>query len=161
VARVDVVILPRVGALRTFRTERGDRIAVLALRSGRRQLFVQHPHDPDQRQLVAELSADDSQVLVELLGGPLLELQVSSAADVVTVLDWVRISSDSAADGAAIGDLRLRSRTGATILAVMRDDNVHADPRPEFLLQEGDVVVISGSTEDLTKGRHQLTEPRA
>src|SRR3712207_2075371 len=97
--RVDLVVLPGVGALRTFRTHHDERIAVLTLPSGRRQLFVEDPRDPDHRQLVAELSASDAQVLAELLGGPMLELSAGAETDVATVLDWVRVPADGAADG--------------------------------------------------------------
>src|SRR3712207_5300268 len=108
--RVDLVVLPNVGALRTFRTDHNERIAVLTLPSGRRQLFVEDPNDPDHRQLVAELSPTDAQVLAELLGGPLLEL-TAGEPDVAAVLDWVRIPAGGAADGASVGALDLRGAT--------------------------------------------------
>ena len=156
-ARVDVVVVPGIGALRTFRTDGEDRIAVLALPSGRRQLFVEDPNDPDHRQMVAELSREDCQVLAELLGGPLLELQAGSEPDVAAVLDWVRIDPTCAATGTTIGQLRLRTETGATVAAVIRDDSVHADPDHNFELHGDDVLVVSGGTESIKKARALLT----
>lgn len=158
--QVDVTRISGIGWLRAYRTEGGDRIAVLTLHSGRRQLFVEDPQDPDSSQLVAELSVIDSHVLAELLGGPLIEPRADDTTTVATLLDWVHIPSDSAADGASVGELRLRSATGATVVAVLRDDRVHADPGPEFRLQAQDVVVLSAGTSDLGTGRALLTAPR-
>jgi TrkA domain protein len=160
VVRVDVVVLPGIGALRAFRTESNDKIAVLALRSGRRQLFVENPSDPDDRQLVAELGERDAQVLAELLGGPLLQLQAGSEPDALTLLEWVRVPPGSAGDGVQIRELALRKSVGATIVAVLRGDEVFADPAADFTLRAHDVAVISGAPGDLPRGRQRLTAPR-
>lgn len=158
--QVDVTRLSGIGWLRAYRTEDGNRIAVLTLASGRRQLFVEDPDDPDSSQLVAELSVLDSHVLAELLGGPLLEQRADDTGAVAALLDWVHIPDGASADGASIAELRLRSATGASVVAVLRDDRVHADPDAAFRLRAHDVVVMSAGTSDLARGRELLTAPR-
>ena len=61
--------LPGVGTFRTVRTEGGQWLGVLELSSGERQFFLDDPTDPDKRQLVMTLSADDSRTLGEMLLG--------------------------------------------------------------------------------------------
>jgi TrkA domain protein len=46
-----------------------------------------------------------------------------------------------------MGAARVRTRTGASIVAVVREGRVHASPGPEFPLAGGDVVVLVGSPE--------------
>ena len=46
-----------------------------------------------------------------------------------------------------MGDARVRTRTGASIVAIVRGGQVHASPGPEFALAGGDVVVVVGSPE--------------
>ena len=44
-----------------------------------------------------------------------------------------------------IRELDLRKQTGATILAVMRGEQANKNPSPEFILQAGDILVLTGS----------------
>ena len=158
-ARIDVVVVPGIGALRAFRTAANDRIAVLALPSGRRQIFMQDHTDPDRRQLVADLSQQDAQILAELLGGPLLQMQAGDQPVAATVLDWVRVPDGGAAAGATIAALNLDSSSGATVAAVLRDDEFFAEPDPKFTIHNDDVVVLAGGTQGLADGRRILTAP--
>ena len=41
-----------------------------------------------------------------------------------------------------LGDTKARTRTGASIVAIVRDDEVLASPGPEQTLQAGDVLVV-------------------
>jgi TrkA domain protein len=147
--------LPGAGVLRTFLTATGDWIGVLELPSGRRQLFVDDPSDPDTRHLAAELHEDDCRLLVRLLGahdpGP-------SPADAAPALvEWVLLPPDSGAAGLTIGSLGLRSRTGATIAAVLRD-RTYSDLGPDFLLQGGDIVLLTGGQPALASAATLLRE---
>jgi K+/H+ antiporter YhaU regulatory subunit KhtT len=100
-------------------------------------------------------------VLAELLGGPLLQLHAAPEPEVTTLLDWVRVPAGAGADGRSVAELRLRETAGATIVAVLRDDDVYTEPDAGFVLQAHDVVVITGGTADLPRGRRTLTATAA
>jgi len=55
------------------------------------------------------------------------------------------VLSASAADGKTILETDLRRRAGATIIAVVRGRQSHANPSPSFRLQAGDRLVLVGS----------------
>ena len=46
-----------------------------------------------------------------------------------------------------LGDTRARTRTGASIVAIVRDEEILASPGPAEILRAGDVLVVIG-TED-------------
>jgi TrkA domain protein len=46
-----------------------------------------------------------------------------------------------------MGDTQARTRTGASIVAVVRDREVVPSPRPDFVFRHGDVVVVVGTAE--------------
>lgn len=154
-ARVEVTKLPGVGVMRTFLTASEDWIGVLELASGRRQLFVDDPSDPDTRRLAAELAADDSRVLAELLGAH--ERSSSLASTPPALVDWVQIPPSSCAAGQAVSDLRLRSETGATIVAVLRD-HTHTDIDPTFVLESGDIAILTGGQPALAAAATRLRD---
>ncbi|WP_308207773.1 cation:proton antiporter regulatory subunit [Actinomadura madurae] len=50
-------------------------------------------------------------------------------------------------DGRPLGDTRSRTRTGASIVAVVREGQVIASPRPDFVFHAGDIIVVVGTGE--------------
>jgi CPA2 family monovalent cation:H+ antiporter-2 len=66
------------------------------------------------------------------------------------------ISADSGAAGKTIGDLRLRSKTGVTIIAVVRDGHTDINPASELRLQAEDVMVLLGSPEQIDRAIEHL-----
>jgi TrkA domain protein len=62
------VDLPGVGVRYEFVTNQGQRVGVVAHRSGRREVYVADPEDADKFKRVLELSEDDARTLGEVLG---------------------------------------------------------------------------------------------
>ncbi len=56
-----------------------------------------------------------------------------------------------------LGDTRARTRTGASIVAIVRDEDVLASPGPTDVLRAGDVLIVIG-TEDGIAGVEQIVE---
>jgi K+/H+ antiporter YhaU regulatory subunit KhtT len=54
------------------------------------------------------------------------------------------VAADSPIAGRSLAELDLRARTGATVLAVQRDQATHPNPDAGFRLEAGDVVVALG-----------------
>jgi hypothetical protein len=50
---------------------------------------------------------------------------------------------------ASIGELDIRRRTGATIVAIRREENMIVHPVPEEILKGGDQVYVSGNAQQL------------
>ena len=48
-----------------------------------------------------------------------------------------------------LGDTRARTRTGASIVAIVRDDEVIASPGPSETLRAGDVLVVIGTDDGI------------
>lgn len=151
-AEIDETELPGIGLRREFTTRGGARLGVITTRTGRRDLLLYDEDDPDTCRSVVPLDQHDSDVLVDLLGGD----KVSGAASTLLQLeglaiDWVRVSPDSAAAGATIGDLRIRTRTGASIAAVLHGDDSVPGPGPEVVLPGGATVVAVGALDSVAR----------
>jgi CPA2 family monovalent cation:H+ antiporter-2 len=67
-----------------------------------------------------------------------------------------RLAEDSPAVGKTLRDLDLRSRTGATIIAVVRDDTPIPSPAPDVALAAGDTLVLVGSHEQVDRAMDLL-----
>lgn len=59
--------------------------------------------------------------------------------------EWVRLPENSSLEGRTIGDLGVRTQTGASIVAIVRDDLVLAGPGPDARFEPGDLVGVLGT----------------
>jgi TrkA domain protein len=67
--------------------------------------------------------------------------------------EQVEITTGSRFDGKTLGDTQLRTRTGSSVVALVRDDHVLASPEPSQDLVADDVLVIIGTREGISKAR--------
>jgi len=75
--------------------------------------------------------------------GTLAEVLDSAATEALLV------EEGSAAAGKLIGELQVRKRTGATIIAAGRDGETELNPGPAFRLAPGDTIVLLGRPEQI------------
>jgi TrkA domain protein len=141
------VKLPGVGIRYEFETEDGKRMGILAHRSGRRELFVGNPDDPDEFKRLVGLSQADARTVAELLGASRVAEQLSELQQRIEglVIDWLPVRDDAAYEGRTIGDARIRSRTGVSVVAVVRGEDATPAPGPDVVMHSGDYLVVVGT----------------
>ncbi len=71
-------------------------------------------------------------------------------------LTWVAMSEGSPLAGKTLGDVRLRSSTGASVVALIRGKEATSNPGPEFVLRGGDLVALIGSADQLSAAEELL-----
>ncbi|GIX36698.1 MAG: potassium transporter [Lysobacteraceae bacterium] len=72
-------------------------------------------------------------------------------------LQSVPIEAGAPAVGHSLAELRLRARTGASVLAIRRGEELVSDPDGRSVLAAGDVLVLAGSHEAVEHARELLT----
>lgn len=151
-------VLLAVGTSYAFTTAAGQRAAVIIHGSGRRDLVLHDPDDPDAVLHTLVLDGAESRTVAELLGLPLVMDRVADLPAALEGVDAVHmpVPIGSPYAGRPLGDTRARSRTGASIVAVLRDSQVISALTPEFILQRGDMVVAVGERSGLDGLRELL-----
>lgn len=145
--RIEETKLPGLGIRYDFETESGQRVGVIHHRTGKRELFVCPADDPDLPSLSLHLSEDEAHSLVDTLGGSQvveslahLQQQIEGLA-----MDWLTVESESKYADKTIGDARIRTRTGVSVVAVVRGDDPYPAPGPDFHVESGDTLVVVGT----------------
>lgn len=146
---VERTALPGIGLRHEFVTEKGQRAAVVSHVSGRRDIVLYRPHDPDTVLATLSLSADEANGVAELLGTARIVERLADLQRQVVGLSTVQVPviAGSPYDGRTLGDTRARTRTGASIVAVIRAGAIIGSPRPDFEFHAGDLVVVVGTAE--------------
>ena len=63
-------------------------------------------------------------------------------------IEWLTVPGDSGAVERTVGDLRIRTATGAVVVAVIHGRAVDPQPGPATRLQPGDRIALLGSSEE-------------
>ena len=139
--------LPGVGARFEFTSKDGTRVGVIHHRSGRREILLADSADPDALRPLLSLDEEDSRTLAELLGSSRISEQLAELQQRVEglAIDWLPIPAGSAYSGRTIGEAMVRTRTGVSIVAVLRGDQAVPSPGPDFRLQADDYLVVVGT----------------
>ncbi len=151
-AQIEETPLPGVGVRYDFKTQEGQRVGVIHHRSGRREVFVCAPGDPDTVRATLTLSTDEARTLVDLLGGSKIVENLAHLQQRVEglAIDWLEIAPESPYSGRTMGEAAIRTRTGVSIVAVLRNDTTFPAPSPDFLIEADDTLVVVGTPEGIS-----------
>lgn len=157
---VKEVLLPGVGLRFEFDTRTGDRIGVVARRTGEFELVVYPKEDPDQAREMFRLSDEEAEALAQILGAPRIAERFADLTREVPGLNagQVHIRAGSPFVDRPLGDTRARTRTGASIVAIVRDEEVLASPGPATPLRAGDVLVVIGTEDGIAGVSHIVVD---
>jgi TrkA domain protein len=147
---IEETALPGIGLRHDFKTRSGRRLGIVSHHHGRRELVIYDADDPDASRESITLTPEESDVLSELLGAPHIveKLADLSSSFAGLVGEQIKILPDSPYADRPLGDTQARTRTGASIVAVVRDNEVLASPRPDFRFHAGDIIVVVGTPEN-------------
>lgn len=74
--------------------------------------------------------------------------QLQNATNLLA-LTWISLPEHSPLAGQSIGEAAIRRQTGASVVGVMRDDTLHANPDVDYRFAPGDLVAVIGQSKHL------------
>lgn len=150
--KVQKTTLPGIGVRHDVVTKAGRLVGVLSHRNGDRDLVIFDRNDPDSCSASVLLTDDEATALAEILGAAVMLGQLLGIPDQAAALvaEEVPITPGSPYDGRQLGDTRARTRTGVSIVAVLREHQVITSPGPDFVFEGGDKVVVVGTRAGLS-----------
>jgi TrkA domain protein len=154
-------LLPGVGRRYEFLLEDGQRLSIVATRDDNYIVSTFDRDDPDVGRTLFELDEEEAVTMAEILGAPRIAVKIADLSREIPGLtsEQVEIAEHSKFEGKTLGDTALRTRTGSSVVALVRDDRVYASPEPHQDLEAGDVLVVIGTTEGISKARAILGAP--
>lgn len=78
-----------------------------------------------------------------------------------TMTETLTLDEASPATGRSIGELNLRNRTGATVIAASRGGDAEVNPSPDFRFAAGDTLVLLGSPAQIDASVEILAGPES
>jgi TrkA domain protein len=137
--------LPGVGTKFTLRTGRGEKLSSVVHLDGMREIY--HYTDADAGPHVITLNDEEARQLAAILGGVVYRPQLVKDLELALkdlVMEWIELPADSPLVGLTVATCRIRSTTGATIVAILRESGSLATPHPDEVLRADDTLVVIG-----------------
>lgn len=144
--------LPGVGTRYDFTTRGGRRISVVVHQDGRRFVGFYDPEDaedPDSCKSTVPLEPDEASSLATIISPDFSASEGLHARELELdlVTERIPVGTHSPYRGRPLGHTKARTRTGASIVAVLRRTGAIPSPGPEFRLEAGDTLLVVGTRE--------------
>lgn len=145
--RIRSTPLPGIGVQHGFTTQVGQHLSVIAHRDGSRSLNVYRRDDPDACALSLHFTGQEAAVLADALTPGQRDSRLLDGTDLGLVAERIPLPATSRWNGRLLGETQMRTRTGSSIVAVLRGANAIPSPGPDFRLAGGDTLIVIGTRE--------------
>ncbi|MBG0852045.1 cation:proton antiporter regulatory subunit [Streptomyces spinoverrucosus] len=145
--RLRATPLPGIGVQYDLVTREHRHLSVVAHRDGTRTVNVYRADDPDSCAHSLHLTAPEAGALIDALQPSHHSNSLLSTTDLGLVAERIEVGATSRWNGRVLGDTRMRTETGASVVAVLRRAGAIPSPAPDFRLAGGDTLIVIGTRE--------------
>jgi TrkA domain protein len=139
--------LPGIGVRYDLTTRERRRLSVVAHRDGARTLSAYRTDDPDACALSVRLTSGEAEALVDAMRPAHQSPNLLSTTELGLVAERIELAATSYWNGRLLGETRMRTDTGVSIVAVLRRAEAIPSPTPAFRLAGGDTLIVIGTRE--------------
>ena len=146
--------LPGIGRKFQVNARSGDKLVIVVHDDGRREIHHFDNDDPEESVSMVTLDDTEARRVSGIIGGMAYMPKALESVDVAfddMVFEWYKVESGSKAIGKTIGELHIRQKTGAMIIAVLKKDQRIVNPGPEQKIPEGATLVVIGDRKQVKK----------
>lgn len=151
---VKMADLPGVGKKISFQTAEKQKIVVIIHHSGKRDLYFFQDTDEDEADYFLTLTSEETRELgAQLLGAayhPVDDDQMQIFQKQL-VMEWIKLTPGSPFVDKQIAESRIRTHTGASVIAVMHGDDMTVSPDISVVLKAGDTVMAAGKRDQIRR----------
>jgi TrkA domain protein len=141
--------LPGIGVRYDLTTREQRHLSVIAHRDGTRTLSLYRADDPDACGRSLHLTGAESASLIDALTPAPHSPNVLHSTDLGLVAERLPLSAHAYWNGRVLGETRMRTDTGASVVAVLRRSQAIPSPPPDFRLAGGDTLIVVGTREGI------------
>jgi TrkA domain protein len=143
--------LPGVGKKFAITTSDGDRMTVIIHNSGHREIY-HFERGEDYPSHAIRMDDSEARKLGAILGGAYFQPVVAESMEMVfqqLAVEWLKVGSASPLAGQSLAEAAVRKRTGASVIAILREGNAVPNPQPTERFAAGDTLVVVGDRQQV------------
>jgi TrkA domain protein len=143
--------LAGIGKKYIFSLSSGDEIVVVVHTTGKREVHIMDK-TKDEPAFTVVLTDEEAKQMAFVIGGVDFQPVPTEKIDFIAkgvALEWIRVKPGSPIAGKTIGENQIRKKTGVTVVAILRGENLIASPGPEEIILENDSLLLVGKIESI------------
>ncbi|MFM1653416.1 cation:proton antiporter regulatory subunit [Brevibacillus sp. B_LB10_24] len=140
--------LPGIGRKFQMETRNGDKLIIVIHDNGRREIYHLDQSNPDECVSTITLDDEEAMKIAGIIGGMNYKPKALENIEITLndlVIEWHKVEPQAACIGKTIGQLAVRQKTGATIIAVIEAGHYKKiNPGPDQILAGGSTLIVVG-----------------
>lgn len=135
-----------IGKKYQIETDAGDHMVVVIHDDGRRELY-RYDEEENESRCVMTLSDEESRQVAGIIGGLSYKPKALETIEVALddlIIEWIKVEHSDRSTNKSIGELEVRQRTGASIIAAIRGGESTINPGPDYIINPGTTLVVAG-----------------
>jgi TrkA domain protein len=143
--------LPGVGKKFAVTTNDRDRMTIIIHNSGHREIYF-FERDGDYPAYAVRMEDGEARKLGAILGGAFFQPVVAESMEMVfdqLSVEWMKVGAASPLNGKSLLEAAVRERTGASVIAVLREGRAIPNPQPDERIAAGDTLMVVGDREQV------------
>lgn len=150
--------LPGVGKKFALTTNEGERMTVIIHNTGHREIYTFRGRD-EFPQSAVRMEDAEARMLGAILGGAYFQPAVAESMEMVLgqlSVEWFKVAAGSPLAGRTIQDSAIRKRTGASVIAILRNGRPLPNPGPADVIGAGDTLLVVGDRGQVQRFRAEI-----
>jgi len=141
--------LPGVGKKFEIDLDDDTQLVVVIHNTGKREVY-RREGDADSEKLFEvtdQLARQVGSILEGAYFQPIATDTTETMLDEDSLLEWVKVVEGSSLVGRSLAELDFRTETGASVVAIKREDDTESNPGAETVIGADDTLIVLGSRE--------------
>ncbi len=150
---ISVAPLPGIGQKITFITAEESMLVLVVHHNGKRELYFFEDAENDEADFAMDLTADETRELgAQLLGATYQPVEADKIKLFKNqmIMDWIKLKDSSPLVNKSLEESDIRQKTGATVMGIVRGDDIIAAPEPSTVLLAGDLIMTMGKKDQVS-----------
>jgi TrkA domain protein len=143
--------LPGVGKKFAVTTNDSDRLTVIIHNSGHREIYF-FERGEDYPAYAIRMEDSEARKLGAILGGAYFQPVVADSMEMVfsqLSVEWMKTGAASPLVGRSLQEAAVREKTGASVIAILREGKAIPNPQPDDRIAAGDTLMVVGDREQV------------
>ncbi|WKB36283.1 TrkA C-terminal domain-containing protein [Terrilactibacillus sp. S3-3] len=150
--KIKATKLPGIGHKISMITAENSMIVLIVHHNGKRDMYFFEDADSDDADFVINLTAEETREIgAQLLGAMYQPIDADKARVFQKQIqfEWIELKKKSKLVGKTIGESDIRPLTGATVVGIVKGDDLIITPDIDVKLQAGDMIIAIGKHEQI------------